>query len=81
MKNLIIIGLTLFAVSCTDAEISKITSLGSGADVKCYSGGVIIYDGRSTGKIRSEEHSDGYFFKDAKDGRLKEVSGNCVIQY
>lgn len=35
----------------------------------------------STGKVSSEQDSDGYYFTDAKDKRLKEVSGNCVIQY
>lgn len=33
----------------------------------------------STGKVGSEENSDGYYFKDAATGELVEVSGNVVI--
>jgi len=74
---LLFIGL----MGCTEAEMAKIGALGNAAKIKCYSGGVVIYEGRSTGKVSSEANSDGYFFRDADDQRLKEVSGNCVITY
>tara|TARA_R110001606_G_scaffold134259_1_gene270604 strand:- start:17616 stop:17873 length:258 start_codon:yes stop_codon:yes gene_type:complete len=67
--------------ACTDATMGKLTSLGDSASVKCWSGGTLIFDGKSTGKVQSEKSSDGYFFKDAKDNKFKEVSGNCVITY
>lgn len=74
--------LVLFVLSgCTDAGWSKLTAYGNSATVECYSGGKLIYKGSSTGKVKSEESSDGYFFRDAADGKLKEVSGNCVIVY
>lgn len=40
----------------------------------------MIYKGRSTGKIETEEQSDGWFFKDAQDNKLVRVSGDCVIR-
>lgn len=64
---------------CTDAGFQKLTSVGSAHAVKCFSGGTVIYDGRATGKVLSEENSDGYYFKDAATGKLMEVSGNCLI--
>ena len=64
-----------------DAYVGKLGALGSSAHVMCYSGGVLIYEGYSTGKIISEANSDGYAFKDKADGRLKEVSGNCILEY
>lgn len=73
--------LCLLLGGCSDADISKITSWGSHARVKCYSGDTVIYEGESTGKVKSEERSDGYFFKDKASGLLMEVSGNCVITY
>ena len=79
-QALIFIAVFLF-MGCTDARCSKITSLGDSAEIECYSGGKLIYKGKSTGKVSSEKSSDGYFFLDAKDQRLKEVSGNCVITY
>ena len=67
--------------SCTDAGWGKWDALGSTASIKCYSGGIVIYEGRSTGKVRGESNSDGYNFIDAKTKKLMEVSGNCVIKY
>lgn len=68
---------------CSDAERSKMTNrlAGEEASVKCYSGDLLIYDGVSTGKISTEQSSDGYYFREKSSGDLVEVSGNCVIRY
>ena len=75
--------LTLFFSlwGCTDAQMAKFGGLGNEAKVKCWSGGHVIYEGTSTGKVQSEANSDGYFFKDKASGKLMEVSGDCVITY
>ena len=78
----ILIGALFFTLAgCTDAERSRWGSYGSSATVQCFSGGTVIYDGKSTGKVLSESGSDGYFFRDQKDNRLKEVSGDCIVTY
>jgi hypothetical protein len=79
MKILIII--TLFLTACTDAQFGKISALGGSAKVVCYSGDLLIYEGESTGKVSNSSQSDGYYFIDKKDNKLKEVSGNCIITY
>ena len=72
---------------CTSAERAKMSEYFSGAvtdtnaRVTCYSGGLKIYDGFAEGKIQSESSSDGYYFIDRDTGRLREVSGNCDIDY
>lgn len=71
----------VFCISGCDASFGKIANIGSSAHVTCYSGGKVIYDGYSTGKVASEENSDGYFFKDKKTRQFVEVSGNCIIRY
>lgn len=82
IKNVIIgIAAVVAVTGCTDAGMGKFASLGSSASITCYSGGKLIYEGRSTGKVKSEENSDGYYFVDQSDGKLKEVSGNCIITY
>lgn len=81
MTKVFLAVITLLLVGCTDARMSKLTNLGNSAKIKCYSGGMVIYDGESTGKVKSEETSDGYFFKEKGTGRLLEVSGNCIISY
>jgi hypothetical protein len=74
-------SLVVFAGGCTDASRGKITAIGSPAHIVCYSGGKVIYDGHSTGKILSEKDSDGYFFKSRETGDFQEVSGQCIITY
>ena len=81
MKTVITMGLLVFLVGCTDAKFAKFTNMGNQAQIECFSGGKQIYEGHSTGKVISEESSDGYFFKEKGTGKLKEVSGNCVITY
>lgn len=82
MKKLAIIALlAVAATGCTDAKWDKMTNFGGRADVACYSGTALIYEGTSTGKVVSEQNSDGYAFRDQADGKLKEVSGNCIITY
>ena len=77
---MLVLALTMLT-GCTDAFMGKFASLGNSATIECYSGGVLIYKGASTGKVSSEESSDGYYFVDKAVGRLKEVSGDCVIDY
>lgn len=80
MKILILLSFVVLATGCTDAALSNIGSLGSPADISCYSGGKIIYQGRSTGKVATVQNSDGWEFKDAATGKFVRISGQCVIQ-
>ena len=74
---MLILVLTLFA--CQDSEIAEWKSLGDPGNITCYSGGQVIYEGVSTGKIATEQDSDGWKFMDSKTDRLVRVSGECVI--
>ena len=73
--------LTLMAtmVSCTDAEKSKLGGYGDTFTVKVLGPDTIITY-HSTGKVISEEKSDGYYFTNAANGKLVEVSGNIIIE-
>lgn len=79
MKKLILIGFLILGVSCSEARRAKIMGFGQARSIVCYSGGKLIYKGHSTGKINSEENSDGYYFKEQGTGKLVEVSGNCIL--
>jgi len=81
MSKITLIILSLMMLSCTDAFIGKFKALGDSAKVECYSGGLLIYKGRSTGKISNESSSDGYYFIEQGTNRILEVSGNCIIIY
>ena len=80
MKSLILIAMVASLAACTDAKIKQFTTLGDPGEITCYSGGEVIYEGKSTGKINSEQHSDGWFFEDASTHKLIRVSGDCVIK-
>ena len=69
----------IFLAGCTNADIAQIGAYGSPADIKCFSGGTIIYQGKSTGKVSTEKQSDGWYFQDAATGKLVRISGSCVI--
>lgn len=79
MKGLLLAGLVVL-VGCTNADIAQTFSYGSPGEVTCYSGGQIIYHGKSTGKIHSESGSDGWYFQEEGSGKLIRVSGACVIR-
>jgi len=64
---------------CTDTNMAVLRSLGDEGTISCYSGGVLIYEGASTGKVQNISGSDGWEFKDKKTGKLIRVSGDCVI--
>jgi len=82
MKKIIILFLAITFIilsSCTDAEQGKYTNFGNSFKVEMYSGGQLVRSWTSTGKVSSEDGSDGYFFKDAATGKLVEISGDVVI--
>src|SRR5277367_3077140 len=80
MKKLLIAGISLVALGCTDTNVASLMAYGSSGEIVCYSGGQVIYKGRSTGKIQTVTQSDGWEFKDASTGKFVRVSGACVIQ-
>lgn len=80
MKSFILVAVIILA-GCTDSVKGKFAAYGKSAHVMCYSGTLLIYDGNSSGKVANSEQSDGYYFVDIADGKLKEVSGNCIIDY
>ena len=82
MKKIILfVFMAMIMFGCTDAQRGKLGAIGESAHVECYSGGKLIYEGVSSGKISSEQNSDGYNFVDKETGKFMEVSGNCVITY
>jgi hypothetical protein len=80
MRTMILVIAVAMLTGCTDAEKANWTTLGNAGTVKCYSGGKLIYEGTSTGKIATVTNSDGWQFKDAKTGKFIRVSGDCVIE-
>ncbi len=82
MKKLILaVALLLPLSGCSDAFVGKINSYGKRARITCYSGGNKIFEAVSSGKVKSEKSSDGYYFKPVGQSTSVEVSGDCIIAY
>lgn len=79
-----IIGLMIFTslmiTGCTDAFKAKVGGIGSKFKVEMINcDGTVSRTWISTGYVRSEESSDGYYFNDAETDMLVEVTGRLVI--
>jgi hypothetical protein len=74
------IATALAASGCTDAEMAQRGALGSQFKVTVWSGGQPVKVYTSTGKVLSEEKSDGWFFKDKTTGKLVRVSGTITVE-
>ena len=77
-----VIGLMITSslTSCTDASVSRFTSLGDSHRIELINcDGSVTHSWISTGKVQSSTHSDGYFFMDSETNTLVEISGNVII--
>lgn len=81
IKSMIILVASVALSGCSDAQMGKFMALGNSAKVTCYSGGVVVYDGVSSGKIENQENSDGYYFTPKGESLAIEVSGDCIVKY
>lgn len=77
-KNiLILMGCVALLTGC--ASVHKNLSYGSKHKVTQYSGGKVVNEWISNGKVLSEKGSDGYYFKTVS-GKYIEASGTLVIE-
>jgi hypothetical protein len=76
---LVLTIMAMMLTSCTDATMSKMGGYGDTFTVKVLGPDTIITY-HSTGKVVSEENSDGYYFTNRETGKLIEVSGNVIIE-
>lgn len=79
MKRLAMAFVLLASIGCTDAWQSQISSYGSKHRIELWSGGTKVQEWTSTGKVVSEENSDGYYFCDSETNKLVRVTGDLVI--
>ena len=80
-KMILLVAIALGLNGCSDTFWIKVDSYGGTANVVCYSGTRLIFEGNSTGKVANSSSSNGYYFIDKLDNKLKEVSGNCIVTY
>jgi len=74
-----LVAIATLMASCTDAELSKLGGYGETYTIKVLGPDTIITY-HSSGKVLSENSSDGYYFTSKETGKLVEVSGNVIIE-
>lgn len=77
----LVAGAGLAATACTDARRAHWNAYGDAARITCYSGGYLVLDDFSTGKVSNADGSDGYEFKSVTTDRLQQASGDCQVDY
>ena len=74
----VLLGIMAFAIGgCTDADQAALFSYGSKTDVKCWSGGQLIFTDESTGKVTIDQ--SGIYYKSVKTGNLVHTYADCII--
>jgi hypothetical protein len=80
MKKIALLITAVVAFGCTDAEQSKMGGLGDKFSVELVNcDGTITHKWISSGKVLSENGSDGYYFMEDKTDKLVEVTGTLII--
>jgi len=81
MKKTIITALAVsFLVGCSDAVLDRNFTYGVSFRVTLWSGGQPVKTYISTGRVETEEGSDGWFFKDKQTGGFVRVSGTVTVE-
>jgi hypothetical protein len=79
MRSVLIIGLLLVATNCSSRTKASYSAWGSDAEIACFSGGVLILQGKSDGKVFQEESGSGYSWQDKASGKLLRSNADCII--
>lgn len=79
MKRILVACCLLICVGCTDAFQAQMSAYGLNHHIELWSGGQKVKEWTSTGKVLSEQNSDGYYFCDKETGKLVRVTGDLVI--
>lgn len=82
MKKLFLLAILLiaFLISCRDSTKAQYAALGEDSKIELVNAdGSVTHSWISSGKVLTEESSDGYYFMDRATGKLVRVSGNLII--
>lgn len=71
--------LMVVLAGCTDAARSNLKAYGDKHSITLYSGGKVVGQWISTGKVISESQSDGWCFEDEATHKLFRISGTVVV--
>ena len=81
MKKLFVVGFFILSFfACTDAKKAKLGGFGSKFQIEMLNcDGTVARTWISSGKVSSEQNSDGYYFMEEATDKLIEVTGRLII--
>lgn len=78
--KILLLSMTVVLAGCTDADMAHMSQFNDPAHVQCFSGGKVVYNGQSTGKIASNANEDGLYFKEKETGKFVRLYADCVVR-
>jgi len=79
MKKIVLaLAVALALTACTDAEMASLGAYGDNASVKCYSGGQVIHDDVSTGKVVQLDGA-GITYKSKITNQHVRAYADCIV--
>jgi hypothetical protein len=79
MKYILVLSLVMFS-GCMRAEMARTFAIGSDHKVSVYSGGNLVKEFHSVGKVLTEKDSDGWYFLNKETNKLTRVSGTVIVE-
>jgi hypothetical protein len=77
---MLVCAVVILLNGCTKAERAQFGGYGNNFKVTVYSGSEAVREFKSEGKVLSEDHTDGWYFLDAKTQKLVRVSGTVIVE-
>jgi hypothetical protein len=79
-KVFLLVILMITLVSCRDSGTAQLFALGDDCKVELINAdGSVTHSWISSGKVATEEGSDGYYFMDKTTEKLVRITGNVII--
>ena len=79
-KVFLLVILMITLISCDDSTRAQYGAVGEDSKIELVNAdGSVTHSWISSGKVRTEETSDGYYFMDRTTEKLIRVSGNLII--
>lgn len=77
-STIVILIFACVAVGCTDAQRSSYGAYFDRAEIFCYSGGKVIFQDQSTGKVEQLD-GEGLTYRSAKSGKYIRAYADCIL--
>lgn len=80
-RYIVLLGLVIAIIGCTDAEFDKNLRWNNPASIICYSNGTKTLDDISTGSVKFSENGAGFYYRSKVTNKFVQVvRSECTIK-